>query len=383
MTTESNSLGLIALEPVPTTHSAGITLYRPVTDENEILSHPEWPVYRDFDQARARLNRSVQAPANCSRVFNSGDLPFVVANRLGLQRYKWGTRANLLVVTSLPFLVSIPNPTDLHALLATRYPHLPVFGIQDDLLTSFLNRNPSFEIRKASDVWGCPSIGLRRLTKAGLPVRTPAEAIARKRASWNLLFCHPSLTRSLLSLFIETLTTPSASYSNRVSGSSHTPRGFTKNSFCSLFHTIYTPHFSSHVYGTRREPKTWSEHALVLSRSLSSLHGFLSSLLDNLPNTKSNAGNIRTPLTFLFHRRRHRVAEALSLFHPFLSYLRNTPSSDPYKKLSSPDLHAISTNNLSLLRNLYRLSHAMQFRTYPNLPVAHLLDDVEPSESSS
>lgn len=377
MTSAPNSLGLIALKPIPTTHSAGITLYQPITDENEILSHPEWPVYRDLEQAMARLNRSVQAPPYCTRVFSSSDLSFTVANRLGLQKWKYGSRLSSLIVTSTPFLVSKPDPKVLHDLLSTRFSHFPVFGLD---LDDFLSANPAFTLLKSTDLWGCPAIALRRLTKDGRPVRTPAEAIARKRAAWNLLFCHPDLTRSFLHTFFEVLTTRAPTYSDAVSsllGATNPSIRYCYFALDRFSGDLTRLYLTQWVPNARREPKTWSEHALVLSSNLRSLTNLINGLLRTRGHEKYHAGVLRSPLTFLFHRRRSRVIDALALFHPYLPYLRASHSSDPFKKLHSHDLHNITRNNHNLALALLRLSRAMGLRTYPNHPVAHLLSSEE------
>lgn len=368
MSTPPNSLGLIALEPVPTTHSAGVTLYRPVTDEKEILSHPEWPVYTSVEQAISRLNRAVHAPANCSRVFNSHDLSFRVANILGLQQRKWRSRADVIVVTSTPFLVSPPSPADLHALLSTRYSSIPVFGLSDTDLDTFVARNPQFQVRQTTGTFGCPSIGLRRLTKDGRPVRSPSEALARKKKNWDLLFNHPDLTRSFFNTFCESLIKDDPSSNNTTYYSRATLyRHFVINTFNS---TCFLP-------GTRREPKTWEEHALTLSENLWQLQRFLNEILTHKPPYSRNSGNLRTPITYFFHRARHRASNALSLFYPYLPYLRVVHVKDPYNKLCRSSLSCITDRNNELALTLLRFSRALGFRTYPNQPTAHLFSPQE------
>jgi hypothetical protein len=377
----------VGLRAHPISRDFGLTLYSVVTGEEAILDDPDLQVYASPEALEKALHRGAQCPPGCSRVFKPSSFSYPVRERIareaGLDYYSLAHSGadRYYLVTDLPILTA-SDPKTVQNLLA-RFGAMPVLT---DALDRTLKTEPLFIRRKKSVMFGLPTYAIRRVAKTRkAPLRSASDIARDRRVALYLHYGVPSklllyeivhLTRALL-----LIRCPSGPLIRPFSPVSRPSYASCPSDF---FDAVHSPALHCNAFNTKT---TQTDAARYLARDLTAISEFMvRALLSPQGPTVSSygdtarerrdvscaRGSLRSPLVFIYHRRALEVATLLSLFQPLLPTLLAAKENrvSPHARLSDYEHAEIIKAHTTTLKNLYRITRAMRWKTIPNVPHA-------------
>jgi hypothetical protein len=308
---------MVALRPIPCPdRTIGLSFYEIVSDQSELLANPDLPVFADPESARRSLSRGTLPPPGTTRVLSLSEIPPTARRRLPSSlcvtrlhdhtkqphsyflNSRWCSVAkDVLVVCDLPLVISaaVDEPS-LPETLA-RFKCLPVLH---STTHHALLKTGRYTSPKKSIFWGLPCLTPRRFSRTGDPVRSPQEAILRRRDAWLAARAHfdPSPLSSLCSTIDQLLCVRTFKGSISELDPSNPRRGYPSR-------WVYTSPFlpRSGAFTPPQSEPTWRNILQAHLSGLSDITHYLKAVRTSpLDSSIHPAGALRSPLILLRRR---------------------------------------------------------------------------------
>lgn len=353
------------------THRVGLAAYQIITNPNTIANDPDLPIYSSVDALIRKLSKNHNAPPGTSRVLPVKDLDYSFQRRLR-RHVSYNIDSNTLLVFDTPLVVA---PMMVDPAVFDRTPSLPC--LSEDIRKQLVSRFPNkLRVRQKSLLLGLPCVCRPTPTKTGLMRKSQAEAYAEARA--RFLWERGGLIPPILFqatvvhlLRIAEIHHPRAGDPNRLDQFVHPS---------TRFHDLH-PTYSYYRFSlSLPADPTWEQEADALTRRADTFSSFLSNYPRQITDHR------------LLRRRWPHLLRILSLWHPYLPWLRDGYP-PPHTKFSQnqtdtarkrfrsirtalfailrahvPSHHFRTNNHLILHRAGYHKTYPHPFDFYPTYP---------------
>lgn len=283
-------------------HRSGLTAYQLITNRDTIAADSDLPIYSSKEALIRKLSKNHNAPAGTSRVVPFSDLDWALQRRIN-RHVSYSISSNTILVFDTPLVV---DPMMVDPAIFERTPSLPCLteSTRDKLVSRFPNK---LRVRQKSLLLGLPCVCRPLPTKSGLMRKSQADAYAEAR----LRFLHERGALLPPALFPTTTSLLQAAFTF------HAGRGGTlEHDEPTYPHDGYTHKAYAYYYynnfrlAVPRDP-TWEEEALAHKERANNFAATLRNFL--IPRECEN---------LIPHRWPH-ILRAISLWHPYLTWLRD------------------------------------------------------------